>query len=782
MQTYFKQNHSALKETHLFMPSVQDEPSTDVSHEEVSANQCSMPKNLEQPSEIPTSNKAPLTPRKQKLKRTLNTVRTRLWREKNRLKRKSVDCLLKKKKENEIETACSLLDKLLPTKVAGFVKSQIQIHSKKSSKGYRWTVQDKLFALSVFYHSRKVYAILKKMFYMPSKTTLMKMLQKTNIYPGFSSNILNALKRKVTSMKAADRQCALIFDEMSIKQFLTYNRQFDFVEGFQDLGFVGKSKFVANHAMAFMVRGLSSKWKQTIGYFLSSGPVSGENLQTLIKDAIDRLTSVGLSVKVTICDQGSNNRKFVDLCGVTLEKPYFTHNNQKIYVMYDPPHLLKSIRNNLKSSGFIYKGEKVKWDYVSQFYEKDVKSKLRLAPKLTDDHLETPPFAKMRVPLAAQVLSHSVAAGINTYCQLGELPKEAQTTADFIEHMDQVFNAMNSRSVASSQKMGHAVSQSSKHLEFFENSLQFFDDLKVDSSNTIYCVNGWKLSIKATMELWHDLHNDHEYGFLLTNRLNQDCIENLFSIIRGKGGHRVNPSSMEFRAAFRQVAFDQIVEQSAGSNCAADTDDILLTMTNVQDGDLCENVCDQSVNPSPSSSCDEQNPPVEKLAGLEYLLVMKPPTEIPEQNVEAYMAGYLLKKSDIASCTTCKEQLVYTTPPDSDLYTFLRSKAYSVENTLHYPTEAYVTFIENIEALFVKIFDAVKCMTGVLARTHKNILSTGDDFLNCDKPACKIKLNAMMKLYIRVRLYHALKTANRRNKSNKPGVKRNRKLMILQHM
>ena len=77
-----------------------------------------------------------------------------------------------------------------------------------------------------------------------------------------------------------------------------------------------------------------------------------------------------------------------------------------------------------------------------------------------------------------------------------------------------------------------------------------FDDLKVNSGNTIYCANGWKLSIKATMELWHDLHNHHQYGFLLTNRLNQDCIENLFSIIRGKGGQRVNPSSMEFRAAF----------------------------------------------------------------------------------------------------------------------------------------------------------------------------------------------------------------------------------------
>ena len=36
----------------------------------------------------------------------------------------------------------------------------------------------------------------------------------------------------------------------------------------------------------------------------------------------------------------------------------------------------------------------------------------------------------------------------------------------------------------------------------------------------------------------------------------------------------------------------------------------------------------------------EQNAPVDKLASLEYLLVMKPATEIHEENVEAYLAGY----------------------------------------------------------------------------------------------------------------------------------------------
>ena len=70
-------------------------------------------------------------------------------------------------------------------------------------------------------------------------------------------------------------------------------------------------------------------------------------------------------------------------------------------------------------------------------------------------------------------------------------------------------------------------------------------------------------------------------GFPLTSRLNQNCIENFVSVITGKEDHRVNPISMEIRDTFREVGFDHIMEQSARSNCIVDTDDILLTTTDV---------------------------------------------------------------------------------------------------------------------------------------------------------------------------------------------------------
>ena len=94
--------------------------------------------------------------------------------------------------------------------------------------------------------------------------------------------------------------------------------------------------------------------------------------------------------------------------------------------MYDSTHLLKNLRNNFKEHGFEWKGKAIQWEYVTDFYDYDKGNKIRLAPKLTDAHIELPPLILMRVNLAAQVLIDTVAVGIYTLCQLGKLPIRRQ--------------------------------------------------------------------------------------------------------------------------------------------------------------------------------------------------------------------------------------------------------------------------------------------------------------------------------------------------------------------
>ncbi|KAL6257286.1 hypothetical protein P5V15_012214 [Pogonomyrmex californicus] len=85
------------------------------------------------------------------------------------------------------------------------------------------------------------------------------------------------------------KYCVSIFDEMKLDASLIYNSAVDMVENFTDDGYNRKIE-IADHALNIVIKA---------------------------HDA-------GLKVVAFICDQGS-----------------------KIIPLYDPPHLLKCIRNNL---------------------------------------------------------------------------------------------------------------------------------------------------------------------------------------------------------------------------------------------------------------------------------------------------------------------------------------------------------------------------------------------------------------------------------------------------
>ena len=422
-----------------------------------------------------TVQRLPDTPQKQKLKRKVQTLRTKLWR-------KSVTKKLAKKAvRNKLVTE---LRDYLPSNTVNFVERQILLHESKKSHR-RYTVVDKMMALSIFYQSRKAYGILSKHFALPSKSTLHRSMQKTNILPGFVDAIFEALKLKICTLDNKDKNVALVFDEMSLETDLRYNHGLDKVEGFKDLGELGSSHYVADHALVFMVRGLYTKWKQPLAYFLTAGTIKAGYLQSLTRKCIDKLDQIGLNVRVIICDQGSNNRSFFQtLENVTIEKPYIVHNHKKVLVMYDPPHLIKNVRNNFMKSDYKYDDVDIKWKYICDFYDVDSSMSIRMAPKLTHKHIVLAPFMTMRVKLATQVLSHSVAAGINTLCNLGFLSTDASATAEFIETFDQLFDTFNSGTLTSNHKYRKAISSQSGHIPFLMSCLRFLSKIKT-GQNTV---------------------------------------------------------------------------------------------------------------------------------------------------------------------------------------------------------------------------------------------------------------------------------------------------------
>lgn len=138
-----------------------------------------------------------------------------------------------------------------------------------------------------------------------------------------------------------------------------------------------------------MVRGIGLKWKQVVGHFFYRGGVKTNILKSLLISAIQRVQETGFNVKFVTCDQDGTNRSVYRGLQLTTEKPVFSVNDEAIHWFYDAPHLLKSLRNNLRKYDLKVQDNIVSWRYIEQFYAKDREQGIRLAPKLADHHLES---------------------------------------------------------------------------------------------------------------------------------------------------------------------------------------------------------------------------------------------------------------------------------------------------------------------------------------------------------------------------------------------------------
>jgi hypothetical protein len=148
---------------------------------------------------------------------------------------------------------------------ANFILSQLQ-NQKFTPRGRRYTIEDKILALSVFKQSGKGYRYLSKKFFLPSRKSLTTMLNKIPFYCGVHQSIFEHLKKRVDKMSNINKFCMLMFDEVSLSLGLHYCSRRDSVHGFFDYGGANRRLQVADHALAFIVKGIHKKWKQVVWY------------------------------------------------------------------------------------------------------------------------------------------------------------------------------------------------------------------------------------------------------------------------------------------------------------------------------------------------------------------------------------------------------------------------------------------------------------------------------------------------------------------------------------
>lgn len=111
-------------------------------------------------------------------------------------------------------------------------------------------------------------------FNLPSKSSILRWRPIKNLKSGTNSILMNGLKASVQNLNAQERFVTLIFDEIKIRQNLSYNQTHDEIQGFQDYGYV-RIPSLAQSVCVFMVRGLFSKWKFVLNYYAAKTNISG---------------------------------------------------------------------------------------------------------------------------------------------------------------------------------------------------------------------------------------------------------------------------------------------------------------------------------------------------------------------------------------------------------------------------------------------------------------------------------------------------------------------------
>ncbi|KAB0803465.1 hypothetical protein PPYR_00435 [Photinus pyralis] len=626
--------------------------------------------------------------------------------------------------------------------------TRMQLHHKPRTP---WLTDEKKMALSLYYKSPATYKYMRRQkVILPSPSTISRWLNAIEYKPGHNKKLFKTIALKCNAMSAKIKECVLAFDEMALKQCLEYNTKEDVIQGYEDLGELGRQPVFAKQALVFIIRGLYSSWKLPLSYYCSANGVKAEKLKVILENILTALAEIGVHPVAFVCDQSTTNQKLFKLLNVLSSKPYIIINSNKYYALFDAPHLIKSIRNNLLDGDFLYEGNRVSFNDIKEVFNIDARSKTgKSLPKLTNIHMNPNAFQKMHVKLAVQVLSYSVAATIRSAIDTGELKSlTANSTAVFVELINNVFDVLNSRQLFDVNPFKRALCDDSGGFVIMNEALAIMEKIqKVDKRGRLRivpCFSGLKLTIQGVKMIYQD-QKDKGYPFLLTARLNQDILENQFSIYRQRGGYNRNPTVRTFQAAFKANTIWNLLKPPKTSNYEADPegDENLLSSESLLDDSSGSTGSEMDTLSSSSSSSARG----EKEVSLEDCAVV-------------YFAGYLVKKCmDKFKCHDCELNLSSDRDLTEETDILLFYKNFNINNpvSLKKPSHIQTNFTSEAMKTFNKHFDRVrfkKNLGRILAiKIRKRILRKVPNWF----VSCESHKQYILHLLIRVLVYKRCK-------------------------
>jgi len=186
----------------------------------------------------------------------------------------------------------------------------------------------------------------------------------------------------------------------------------------------------------------------------------------------------------------------------------------------------------------------------------------------------------MKVKLAAQVFSASVADALElckTDLQLLEFA-ESEPTIRFIRMINDLFDILNSRNIKQfGFKQPLHKGNSLIILEKLQNCYNYLSKLHICKNNSYQllihttkksAIIGFMMCINSLRTIYTEYFVAQDIlKYLPCYKFSQDHIELLFNCIRAQGGCNNNPTSRQFKAAFKKILIHTEITETATGNC-----------------------------------------------------------------------------------------------------------------------------------------------------------------------------------------------------------------------
>ena len=594
-----------------------------------------------------------------------------------------------------------------------FNEQQIKKLTKGHLRGEKWSSKNIQIGLKLKYacKNRGYKSLLKMGLPYPSVDSIRKRIQNIHFNTGILNDVHSLMIPKVQNMEECEKECVLVIDEMSVKERIDYNQHSDEMVGRITLP-ENNSNQPANHAVAFMLRGLGSPWKQTVAFHFTGYSTSGAAMRDVVFKIVEKYTEIGLKVRAVSTDMGSNNQKIWKQLKITckkksspvvsIEHPFLP--NEKLFFTPDTPHIIKNLRNHflhgmlIKIPHHIVVKNKLPTDTVDichvklvEELEKKNPTGMKVCPELTAKHFKPDHWQLMNVRLAAQLIaSKSVSDGLYFYINEGILPEEARTTAWFIGKMNIWFDLV-------TDKVRGLKHNCKKEIETLKEIMDLIREIRIiDENDKSYwkpVQRGILIASQTIIEIHQLLTMKKNWEYFLPGRLTSDCIENLFSVIR-QGNPK--PSCVEFIYLLRIVCIAQYNDTPGTGNYDIDDSDYLV-----------EFLHDNNQNTVPRSSKPDIKLLMDKADEVSFHPLINTEDDISERINDAifhnFCGGIVRRIINKFNCEACTS-VMSTEFPYMDEHRLTELKEYCSER----PSQIYVTpecldFLKRCENIFKKI-------------------------------------------------------------------------------